>query len=113
MLALPPTGVQSQPMKIRPAVMRDYDQLCELFDEVDALHRDTRPDVFQKPDGPVRSVEHVTGLISDDNSTILVADRHDRLLGLAVVVDREVTGHPLIVPRRVVEINTAVVRRDA
>ena len=28
-------------MNIRPAVMSDYDQLCELFDEVDALHRDT------------------------------------------------------------------------
>ena len=26
-------------MKIRPATASDYDQLCELFDEVDVLHR--------------------------------------------------------------------------
>jgi diamine N-acetyltransferase len=100
-------------MKIRPAQMSDYDQLCELFDEVDLLHRETRPDTFRKPDGPVRSVEHVSKLIGEDTSTILVAEGQDRLLGLAVVAAREVAAHPLLVPRQLVEINTVVVRKDA
>jgi GNAT superfamily N-acetyltransferase len=51
-------------MKIRPATVSDYNQLCELFDEVDALHRETRPDIFRKPDGAPRSSEWVSSLIS-------------------------------------------------
>ena len=100
-------------MNIRPAVMSDYDQLCALFDEVDALHRDTRPEIFRKPDGPIRSVEHVTKLVSGPNSTILVAEHDGRLVGLAVMTEQPVSSHPLHVPRRVVEIVTVVVRKAA
>ena len=100
-------------MNIRPAVMSDYDQLCELFDEVDVLHREIRPDIFRKPDGRPRSVDHVSKLVTEGNSTILVAQGQDRLLGLAVVVEREAGAHPLHVPRRFVEINTVVVRKEA
>jgi len=38
---------------IREAAADDYEVLCELFDEVDALHRDNLPQIFQKPTGPV------------------------------------------------------------
>jgi diamine N-acetyltransferase len=100
-------------MKIRPAVMGDYDQLCELFNEVDILHREARPDIFRKPDGPARSRERVSYLINGPTETILVAERSDRVLGLAVVLESPVSPHPLHVPRRVVEIVTVVVRQSA
>ena len=100
-------------MKIRPAMASDYDQLCELFDEVDVLHREARPDIFRKPDGPPRSIEHVSGLIGGPASTILVAERGGVLSGLAVVVEQPRSANPLHVPRRVVEIVTIVVRKSA
>jgi GNAT superfamily N-acetyltransferase len=100
-------------MKIRPATVSDYDQLCELFDEVDALHREARPDIFRKPDGAPRSSERVSSLISGPASTILVADRGGVLLGLAVVVEQPTSANPLHVPRRVAEIVTIVVRKSA
>jgi ribosomal protein S18 acetylase RimI-like enzyme len=100
-------------MKIRPAKASDYDQLCELFDEVDVLHREARPDIFRKPDGPPRSIEHVSGLIGGPASAILVAEHGGVLSGLAVVVEQPRSANPLHVPRRVVEIVTIVVRNSA
>jgi diamine N-acetyltransferase len=100
-------------MKIRPAVMTDYEQLCELFDEVDILHRESLRDIFRKPDGPARSRERVSHLISGPSGTILVAEHTGCLLGLAVVLENAVSANPLHVPRRVVEIITIVVRESA
>jgi GNAT superfamily N-acetyltransferase len=100
-------------MKIRPAAVSDYDQLCELFGEVEALHWQARPDIFRKPEGPPRSMERVSSLIGGPASAILVAERSGVLLGLAVVVEQPMSANPLHVPRRVVEIVAIVVRKSA
>ena len=100
-------------MKIRPAVMNDYDQLCELFEEVDSIHREARPEIFCKPDGPPRSRERVSNLIGGPASTILAAEYGGVLLGLAVVMEQPISTNPLHVPRRIVEIVTVVVRKSA
>jgi len=100
-------------MKIRPASMADYEELCGLFDEVDILHREGLPDIFRKPDGPPRSRERVAHLIGGPAGTILVAEDSGPLLGLAVLWENPVSTNPLHVPHRVVEIVTIVVRRSA
>ena len=41
-------------LHIREATTTDYEALCMLFDEGDALHREHLPHVFRKPEGPVR-----------------------------------------------------------
>ncbi len=41
-------------ISIRQATAEDYDALCTIIDEVDTLHRDRMPHIFQKPPGPVR-----------------------------------------------------------
>jgi hypothetical protein len=38
-------------ISVRKATAKDYNSLCELFDEMDALHRDNLPHIFQKPGG--------------------------------------------------------------
>ena len=98
--------------KIRPAVASDYDQLCELFDEVDSLHTENLPDIFHKPCGPPRSRERVSNLIDGSCSTIFVAERGNAVLGLAVVVMLPHSANPLRLPRRVAEIVTVVVRQS-
>ena len=50
---------------IREATADDYEVLCELFDEVDALHRDHLPHIFRKPTGLVREQAYYQGLIMD------------------------------------------------
>jgi hypothetical protein len=46
-------------LRVRPASMGDYDALCALFDELDAFHRDARPEMFQPFPKPVRAREQV------------------------------------------------------
>jgi GNAT superfamily N-acetyltransferase len=95
---------------IRPAVADDHVQLCELFDELDQLHRDARPDIFRKPAGDARSRADMAGLIAGEGGTILVADGGNGLVGVAVALLRS-PSHPLLVARRTVEIDNIVVRR--
>jgi GNAT superfamily N-acetyltransferase len=95
--------------EIRTAVESDHAQLCLLFDELDALHRDARPDIFRKPAGDARSRDDIAWLIGGDGGTILVADDGERLVGLAVALLRSPRSHPLLVSRKVVEIDNVVV----
>ena len=96
---------------VRPAVRGDHLQLCELFDELDALHRDARPDIFRKPAGDARSRDDISSLIAGDGGTLLVADAGDCLVGLAVALLRHPPSHPVLVARKIVEIDNVVVRR--
>ena len=95
---------------IRPAVAGDHVELCELFDELDQLHRDARPDIFRKPAGDARSRADMAGLMAGQGGTILVADGGNGLVGAAVALLRT-PAHPLLVARKIVEIDNVVVRR--
>ncbi len=97
-------------IRIRTAAMRDYDELCALFDELDALHRAARPEMYQAFDGPARSQEHVARLLSDRESTILVAGAADGLAGLAVLLTRPPSAFAGAAPRHVIELDNLVVR---
>ena len=98
---------------IRPAAEGDHAQLCDLFDELDELHRKLRPDIFRKSAGDARSRDDLAALIAGEGGTILVADRGGRLLGLAVALLRSPRSHPLLVARKVVEIDNVVVHHAA
>jgi GNAT superfamily N-acetyltransferase len=98
---------------IRPATDGDHPQLCELFDELDALHRDARPDIFRKPAGDARSRDDMASLVAGEGGTILVADAGDCLVGVAVALLRHPLSHPLLIARKTVEIDNVVVRRGS
>src|SRR5258707_1116650 len=61
-------------LRVRTAGMGDYDSLCLLFDELDAFHRDARPEMFQPFARPVRAREQVARWLAEAGSTILVAE---------------------------------------
>lgn len=99
-------------LRIRAATVRDHAAMCALFDELDQLHRDARPDHFQPFDGPARSRELVDALISDPASTILVAQTMEGLAGLVVVKSRTPSEFAGAAPRRVFEIDNIVVQGE-
>jgi GNAT superfamily N-acetyltransferase len=103
------------PLTIRQATESDFEQLCDLFAELDALHREARPDLFRKPAGLPRERAHVAGLIAGPDSAILVAadpgSRH--LHGLATLIVRTMPENPVRPERRLVEIDNFAVRKDA
>jgi diamine N-acetyltransferase len=96
-------------VKIRPAQSQDYDDLCCLFDEVDSLHRDSLPSIFQKPTDAVRDKDYLLGLMADKAVLLLVAEVNEKLVGLAHASIRESPPIPVLVPRRYAAIDSIIV----
>lgn len=96
-------------VNIREAVASDYESLCILFDEGDALHQEKLPRIFQKPGGAVRERDYVLNLITDETAGLFVAQAGDRLTGLICITIRESPGLPIFVQRRYAVIDSVVV----
>jgi GNAT superfamily N-acetyltransferase len=99
-------------MRVRTATLRDYDVMCALFDELDQLHRERRPEMFQAFGKPVRTREQVARWLSDAGSTILVAENEEGVVGLAVLLTRPPSPFAGAVQRKVIELDNLVVRAD-
>ena len=85
---------------IRPATAGDYDALCAIIDEVDTLHRDHLPHIFQKPPGPVRDRAYILDLLADDGVGLFVAEVDGQVAGFVHVLVRDTPPWPVLVPRR-------------
>lgn len=99
-----------EPILVRTACMGDYDSLVALFDELDELHRQARPDVFRPFDGPARTRGQIEQWLTGPGSTVLVAERGLDVVGLAVLLTRPPSPFAGAVPNKVVELDNIVVR---
>lgn len=99
-------------VSIRKANAKDYSALCDLFDEVDALHRDNLPHLFQKPRGPVREHDYYWGLIADENVGLFVAEVDEMLVGFVQAVIRGAPEIPVLVPRRYAVVDSIGVKSE-
>jgi diamine N-acetyltransferase len=97
-------------ISVRKATADDYNSLCELFDEIDALHRDHLPQIFQKPNGAAREKDYCLGLIADDNVALLVAETGGNLVGFVHAVVRDTPAIPVFIPRRHAIVDGIVVK---
>ena len=97
---------------VRTACMGDYDALVALFDELDELHRQARPDVFRRFEGPARTREQIEQWLAGPGSTVLVAESRREVVGLAVLLTRPPSPFAGAVPNKVVELDNIVVRAD-
>jgi len=98
-------------MRIREATASDYDALCALFEEVDALHVANLPHIFRRPDGRIRDREHVLGLIVDEDVGLFVAEVEGQPAGLVCAILRESPDIPILVPRRYAVVENMVVTK--
>lgn len=99
-------------ISIRQATAEDYDALCTIIDEVDTLHRDRMPHIFQKPPGPVRDKEYILSLLADDNIGLFVAEVEGQVAGLVHVLVRDTPPWPVLVPRRRAFIDSLAVGQE-
>lgn len=101
-------------VRIRPATRRDYQQICELYEELDFYHRCARPDLFDRPSAPPRDKSMILGLIKGRSTTILVAQDalSERLLGFTVLAICELPASTVCRARRFVEIDKLAVRPE-
>ena len=99
-------------ISVRKATADDYNTLGELFDEIDALHRDNLPHIFQKPGGAAREPDYYLGLIADENIALLVAEAGQRLVGFVHAIVRDPPALPVFVPRRYAIVEGIVVKSE-
>lgn len=97
---------------IREATAKDYDELCELFEEVDALHHDNLPHIFQTPNDSARRYDQYLGLMTDENVRLLVAEIDENLVGFVHIVLRDTPAHPIFIPRNYVVVESIGVRSE-
>jgi len=97
---------------IRKATGKDYQALCELFDQVDALHRDNLPHLFQKPPGPARDYDYYHEQISNEQVCLYVADVGGKLLGYVHALIRDTPPIPVMVPRQYAIVDSIGVRAE-
>ena len=93
--------------------MQDYDGLCKLIEQVDALHRDNRREIFRKPDGPTRDRDYILRLIEDEDAGLFIAEFDGRPAGFVIAAIHEAGAIPVHVPRRYVVVDNLAVDKDA
>ncbi len=99
-------------ISVRKATQNDYNTLCQLFDEIDTLHRDNLPQMFQKPTGSVREQGYYSGLIADENVGLFVAEADGKLVGFVHTIVRDTPAFPVFVPRRYAVVDGIVVKSE-
>lgn len=97
-------------VRVRTANDQDYVAVCDLFDEIDALHRDHLPHLFQKPSGAAREQDTYAELIADENVAFFVATMDEKLVGFIHAIVRDTPAIPVLVPKRYAIIDGIVVK---
>jgi ribosomal protein S18 acetylase RimI-like enzyme len=85
---------------VRQATIEDFDALCVILSEVDALHSRALPHIFRDSSDPARSRDYLASIIDDKDSTLWVAERARQLVGVLLVSIGEARDLPILVPRR-------------
>ena len=81
---------------IRPASPADYEATCALFDQLDVLHREELPWLFQAPASRPRSQAWFDELLSSERSTVLLAAA-PAVVGLATVRLQSAPDFPVFI----------------
>jgi ribosomal protein S18 acetylase RimI-like enzyme len=110
-----PLPVREGTFLIRLAVKGDYEQICELYEELDSYHRQARPDLFDRPSAPPRPRSTIFALIGSDATAILVAEDEAShlLLGFCLLMIRDLPASTVCLARRFVELDKLAVRAKA
>ncbi len=74
---------------IRPARLEDLKALWRLYEQLDELHRQARPELFRVPPGDRRPLSFLEERINGAGAATFVAERDEALLGLATVILRD------------------------
>ena len=97
-------------VKVRKATRDDYTSVCELFYEIDTLHRDNLPHVFQKPGDAAREQDYYLNLVADENVGFFVANIDEKLVGFVHALVRDTPAIPVLVPKRHANVDFIVVK---
>jgi ribosomal protein S18 acetylase RimI-like enzyme len=99
-------------IKIREAVINDYEGLCEVYAELDEHHRLSHPELFIKPDDYARAKEYIAEAINDSNKALFVAVIDSKVVAFAESYIQKSSNFPVIKKREWVQLDNIAVKRE-
>lgn len=99
-------------IKVREAVINDYESLCEIYTELDEHHRLSHPELFVKPENCARAKEYIMEAINDSNKALFVAVADSKVVALAECYIQKSSDFPVIKKRAWVQLDSIAVKRE-
>ncbi|MEN8178881.1 MAG: GNAT family N-acetyltransferase [Pseudomonadota bacterium] len=96
-------------MVIQPATVNDVTAICELADQINAIHHRELPDMFTDPEDTKGSEEFWLNQLEAKNSAFLVAKIQNSVVGFITAKLNENTEIPFLVSSKVCRVGTVVV----
>lgn len=97
---------------IRNAIINDYKGLCEVYTELDELHRINHPELFIQPLDCARAEDYISGIIDDDNKALFAAEVNSNIVGFAECYILKSSNFPVILNRQWMQIDSIAVKKD-
>lgn len=96
-------------MIVRDAQINDFLQMGNIFKQVDGLHIEAHPKIFNPPMDNVRSKEYIDSVLENEKSKLIVVLDNEKVIGLAKADIESAPNIPLFVQRDWLSISTIVV----
>ncbi len=96
-------------MIVREAAPSDCEAMSALFEEVDALHAEARPDVFGDPPTPGRSVAYFDSKREAQGAAVFVAELDGLVVGCAIARLNVIPDIPILRAGRLAYLEELVV----
>jgi diamine N-acetyltransferase len=100
-------------ISVRVADINDYEQLCLIYEELDAYHRNNHPELFIKPTDYARAKEYLSEIIQDSNKALFVAESESNIIGFAECYTHESSNFPVIKKRTWVQLDSIAVKKES
>lgn len=105
-------SLENMAITVRKAISEDFDSLSALFQEIDTLHRDHLPSIFQAPNGPSRDQKFYLELLSNLDIGLFVAQSNQQLVGAIQANIKASYQLPIFVPRKYMVVDNIVVKSE-
>lgn len=99
-------------IKIREALINEYEGLCEVYDELDKFHRLNHPELFIKPKDYARTKEYISETINDSDKALFVADVDSKVIGIAECCLQRSSSFPVFRERAWIQLDSLVVKEE-
>ena len=96
-------------VQIRAATADDVEDLARLLVEVNDLHAEALPQVYQRVEADRGTADYLRGQLAAEANRLFVAERAGDLVGYVALRLHQAPSIPIVVPRRTVVIETVVV----
>lgn len=91
-------------LKIREAIISDYENLLLLVKEVHEIHYKARPDYYKDTDIPLDKEDFINKLSHTEYKIMVAENENDEIAGYIIYKIKKIEEHPLLVDRVVLYI---------